>query len=140
MLLKLGATDFIDRNADVLAEVAKITSKPIDLVYDTVSLPSTQRVGWEVVSKKGHLILVLSPVVDQQKYKDKKIVVPRGNVHYDDNSELGRAMYSRLTGWLKDGLIVVSDFFFHCCCGFSMLIFGTSSQIEWRFSPTDCWG
>lgn len=107
LVLSLGATDFIDRNADVIAEVKKTTSSPIEYVYDAVSIQDTQNTGWDLLAPKGTLILVLGGKVDLAKYKDKKVVNPYGNVHAEPNRALGKELYGRLNGLLANGLIKV---------------------------------
>lgn len=64
----LGATHIIDRNADVVAEVQKIVSKPVEIVFDTVSEKTTQEQGWEILAPGGTLVVLLDPIVDKTKY------------------------------------------------------------------------
>lgn len=114
LLYDLGATHFIDRKADVVAEVAKITSSPVELVYDAVSLESTQTAAWDLLAPNGLLILVLPPLVDKAKYSDKKIINTFGNVHPPNNRELGKSLYAKLNSLLAEGTIKVGvDVYIH---------------------------
>lgn len=64
----LGATHIIERNANVIAEVQKIVSKPVEIVFDTVSEKTTQEQGWEILAPGGTLVVLLDPIVDKTKY------------------------------------------------------------------------
>lgn len=107
LLYDLGATHFIDRKADVVAEVAKITSSPVEFVYDAVSLEGTQTAAWDLLAPNGLLILVLPALVDEAKYSDKKIIYIFGNVHAPPNRELGKSLYAKLNTLLAEGAIKV---------------------------------
>ncbi|EDR00176.1 uncharacterized protein LACBIDRAFT_314747 [Laccaria bicolor S238N-H82] len=48
-LKSLGATHVIDRKASVVAEVRKLTDKPISIVFDAVSSADTQQAGVDVL-------------------------------------------------------------------------------------------
>lgn len=93
LVLSLGATHFVDRNADVIAEATKISSSPVEIIYDAVSVPGTQSVAWDLLAPNGTLILVLGATIDRDKYKDKKMVKPHGNVHVEYNRALGKALW-----------------------------------------------
>ncbi|KAG1896508.1 chaperonin 10-like protein [Suillus fuscotomentosus] len=57
-----GATHFFDRSLSgkqLLAAISEVTDDPIKLVYDAISLPETQSVGWELLADNGTLILTL---------------------------------------------------------------------------------
>ena len=106
LLKSLGATDVIDRKADVIKEVTKITNAPLDIVYDAVADESTQTAAWDIVAPGGTLILVSPAVVGKDKYKDKYIVEMIGNFHVVER-ELGKNLYSNLTQLLEDESIKV---------------------------------
>ena len=107
LVKSLGATHLIDRKADVIAEVKKITDKPIEIVYDAISEKATQEQAWEILAPGGTLILVLGAEVDKEKYKDKHIVNVFGSVHAPELRKLGVSLYSKLTQLLADGDIKV---------------------------------
>jgi len=104
LLKSLGATHVVDRKSDVPAEVAKIVSKPVEIVFDAISLEDTQKAGWEILAPTGQLLLTLPAQVDRNKYPEKSIVNMFGNVH--TQRALGKSLYSKLTSLLDDGLIV----------------------------------
>ena len=114
LLKSLGATHVLDRSlpaSKLAAEVAQLAGgKPVELVYDAVSLPDTQTLGYEVLAPGGALLLTLAPQIPEDKKKaddNKKIVHVFGNVHTPENRQLGIEQYSRLTEWLRTGAIVV---------------------------------
>jgi len=105
-LKALGATDVLDRNADVVAEVEKITGgTPVEIVFDAISIKSTQEPAWEILAPGGLLILTLGAEVDKEKYKNKYIMESNGNVHLPFNRAFGKIMYRKLTQLLEDGSI-----------------------------------
>ncbi|EJF58192.1 GroES-like protein [Dichomitus squalens] len=112
LLKSLGATHVLDRSlpaSTLAAEVAKIAGgKPVEFVYDAISLADTQALGYDVLAPGGVLFLTLPVQIPEDKRKagDKKIVNVFGNVHSPENRQLGVEQYSRLTEWLKTGAIV----------------------------------
>ncbi|EMD40146.1 hypothetical protein CERSUDRAFT_112362 [Gelatoporia subvermispora B] len=70
LLKSIGATHVLDRNlsADALhAEITKITKQPIELVWDSISEPSTQNMAYDLTSPGGTLVLVLWDTIDPAK-------------------------------------------------------------------------
>ena len=56
------------------------------------------------------MVLVLPDQIpaELKKAEDRKTVVHMaGNVRFPENRQIGIQVYSRLTAWLRDGLIVV---------------------------------
>ncbi|TCD62490.1 hypothetical protein EIP91_006811 [Steccherinum ochraceum] len=109
LVKSFGATHVIDRNlsADkIAAAIREITSEPVKVVYDAISLESTQLPAYNVLSPGGSLILVLAPLISEGKLSaDKKIVNTYGNVHFEGNRELGKDLYANLTRYLETGEI-----------------------------------
>ena len=104
----LGATHFIDRKADVPAEVKKIVGdQPIHVVYDAVSFKSTQAQSLDIIETGGQVISVLGVLVDKKEYPNKNIVTVFGNVHVPNVRALGVSLYSKLTELLASGTIKV---------------------------------
>ncbi|KAI5120695.1 hypothetical protein M0805_007658 [Coniferiporia weirii] len=105
-LTELGATHIVDRRADVQAEVARLTSAPIALVYDAVSEADTQKQAWDLLAPGGALIAITSPKLDKEKYPNKTLVNDiYGNVHLPVMRALGVSLYAKLTELLRDGSI-----------------------------------
>ncbi|KAG1805076.1 chaperonin 10-like protein [Suillus plorans] len=103
-----GATHFFDRSLSgkqLLAAISEVTDDPIKLVYDTISLPETQSVGWELLADNGTLVLTLYAKVKEDEGKGRKIVQAFGNPHAPENEELCRNSWARLEKWLSDGTI-----------------------------------
>ncbi|KAI0366166.1 GroES-like protein [Pilatotrama ljubarskyi] len=113
LLLSLGATHVLDRSLSTQAiqsELAKITQgKPIDLVFDTISVDDTQLLGYDVLAPGGNLLLVLNETIPAEKKKEgdnKKVSMMLANVHIPECREIGIQLYSRLTEWLDKGIVV----------------------------------
>ena len=107
LVKSLGATHIVDRKADVVAEVKKLTDKPIEVIYDAISDKVTQRQAWEILAPGGTLILVGAAEVDKDKYKDKHTVGVFGSVHTQELRKLGVSLFSKLTQLLENGDIKV---------------------------------
>lgn len=63
-----GATHVLDRNLSVdalRAEAAKITSAPLDLIYDAVSLPETQNAAYALLASGGQLVMTAPQIMLQ---------------------------------------------------------------------------
>ncbi|KAK7041799.1 hypothetical protein VNI00_009088 [Paramarasmius palmivorus] len=109
-LTTLGATDVIDRTQvaanELPAAVKKITSDPIEIVYDAVSgTAETQGVGYGILADGGQLILAL-PVQLTNLVDAKRAFQVYGSVFPDFNRKFGRSMYKNLTQLLEEGVIV----------------------------------
>lgn len=107
LLSSLGATHVLDRKLSTTAlkdAIAEITSTPITLVFDAISLPDTQQTGHDVLTAGGTLIIVTQPWVDN-KSEDKVIHPVTGTFHPPSNRELGKSFMPVLTQWLADGTI-----------------------------------
>jgi len=112
-LKALGATEVIDRNVtgdEFTTAVQKITQKPIEVVYDTISLPETQKAAWSVVAKGGTLVLTLQKVVEEEEGGSRSIVATYGSPHAQPNQTLCRECWNILGKWLQDGLIKPNKF------------------------------
>jgi len=102
-LKAIGATHVVDRKSDIATEVKKITSEPIDFVFDTISEGGTQDQAWEILAPGGTLILTLRPTVDKEKYTDKHLLHLFAAFHYD--KPLGITFAKFLPKLLEEGLI-----------------------------------
>ncbi|TCD60662.1 hypothetical protein EIP91_009722 [Steccherinum ochraceum] len=109
LVKSFGATHTIDRSLSaekIAAAVKEITSEPVKIVYDAISLEPTQLPAYTVLSPGGSLILVLAPVIPEDKLTaDKKVVNTFGNFHPENNRELGKSLYAVLTKLLETGEI-----------------------------------
>lgn len=105
LVKSLGATHVIDRSADVAAEVKKITSSPIDFVFDAISVGGTQELGWEILAPGGTLAVTLPPTVDKKKYGDKHTVHIISVVKLHKN--LAEAYSKSLPKLLEEGVLKV---------------------------------
>lgn len=106
LVKSLGATHIIDRNADVFAEVKKIVSSPVEIIFDTISEKATQELAWEILAPGGTLLLVIEPQVDRTKYPNKHIEYFIANFHVG-NRELGVSLYSKLAQLFGEGVLKV---------------------------------
>ena len=118
LLKSLGATHVIDRSLapeQILAEVKTITGgTPVEYVFDAISLADTQALAYDVLAPGGTLIIVLNEAIPAEKKQaqagaslNKRVVHGFGIVHVPENREIGVQLFSRLTEWLQDGVIVV---------------------------------
>lgn len=110
LLESLGANIVVDRKAvDIQAELARAANGiPIDVVFDAISLPDTQALGWDVLAPGGTLTLLIPPTIDRAKYADKKVVDDiQGNVHTPHLRALGTSLYSALPRLIETGAIKV---------------------------------
>ncbi|KZT00923.1 GroES-like protein [Laetiporus sulphureus 93-53] len=109
-LLDLGATHVLDRHLsadDTRSEIFHITSKPIQTIYDAVSLLETQNMAYDILATGGCLVLVLNEVLDKKKKReDKRVVKVSGStVVPEENRAMGISLYSRLSALLDEGII-----------------------------------
>ena len=113
-LKSLGATHVIDRSApldQLPAAVEAITNKPVKTAYDAIAKPDIQNVVYDILAPGGGVVFVLEVAVDKSKITaDKKIVHVIGNVHVPEHRELGKSLYSKLTGLLEADEIKVRLF------------------------------
>ncbi|KAG6843768.1 hypothetical protein H0H93_000222 [Arthromyces matolae] len=106
-LKSLGATHVLDRNASpsaLTASISQIISGGVDVVYDAVSTPDTQQLGYDILSNGGSLVLVSPPIETVVETKDKTVISVRG-LWGDSNRSLAVEFYRKLTELLGDGSI-----------------------------------
>ncbi|KAF5359478.1 hypothetical protein D9756_003554 [Leucocoprinus leucothites] len=105
-LQSLGATHVLDRNLstdELKSQIATITNnKPIKYVYDTISLSDTQQTGSDILAPGGYLMLVLAPTVTPADKTIARVVAFR---KMEQNVELAKGLYTKLTEWLESGVI-----------------------------------
>ncbi|KAH7920889.1 GroES-like protein, partial [Leucogyrophana mollusca] len=107
-LKSLGATDVLDRHLsgdEIKAAVVKITGVSIEVVYDTVSLPETQKAAWGVLAPGGTLVLTLPGTVSETEGKNRKVLTTLGSPHLPRNKELAIGAWRCLEKWLEEGQI-----------------------------------
>ncbi|KZT72281.1 GroES-like protein [Daedalea quercina L-15889] len=103
----LGATHVLDRNLseDVLIEkIRDITSAPVKVVFDAISLPETQEFAYRVLAPGGTLVIDLEAQV-KSTTADKRIIYIIGNTSMAANRKLGASLYSKLTSLLEEGAV-----------------------------------
>lgn len=109
-LKEIGASNVLDRNLSTALlkdEISKITSKPIQYVYDSIASEPTQQTAHDILSPGGRAVVVLPIVITpaEGKYISKTTA---GQAH-PDNAELFPAFYhDHVYGFLEKGYIVVS--------------------------------
>lgn len=109
LLSSLGATNVLDRKLSTAAlkeAIANITSTPITLAFDAISLPDTQETAHDILTAGGTLMTATEPMV-ANKSDDKVIRFARGWFHPPQNREMGKRFLPVLTQWLADGTIKV---------------------------------
>ena len=109
-LLSLGATRVIDRNLDtpsLLDAIRQVLPDgSTDFVYDTVSSPDTQKLGFELLAAGGRMVFTV-PNAGAQSKDGKEVVLVKGNPFLPANKELATALYKHLGQLLEDGSIKV---------------------------------
>lgn len=106
-LKSLGATHVFDRNlgsTELTAEVTKVTTTPIQYVFDAISLPSTQKIGIDILAPGGKLALVLQLAVDVPE--DKTVIEILARSRVPSNIHLLEPLYhDKISGYLANGFI-----------------------------------
>ncbi|KAG1821976.1 chaperonin 10-like protein [Suillus subaureus] len=103
-LMSLGATHVFSRHfsADELkTRVSACTSDPIKYVFDAISLPDTQQIGWSLLSQKGRLLLTLPVSVEEKEGKERVAIRTFGSPHADENKPLCKGLWATLPEWLE---------------------------------------
>jgi hypothetical protein len=93
-----------------------VTNRPIEVVYDAISLPETQRIGWGLLAKNGILVLTLAASVREDEGKGRKAILTRGSPHVPENKELCRNSWAMVEEWLSEGDIQVCSAIFALDC------------------------
>lgn len=112
-LRALGATHVVDRHlssGEQKEVIASITTAPIDVAYDAVALPETQRVAFDVLASNGTLAVTIQPAVEEDQDKGRKIVVVQGTPHAPANKDLCQEAWRVLEQWLEDEIIKPGPF------------------------------
>ncbi|KZP06130.1 GroES-like protein, partial [Athelia psychrophila] len=106
-LESLGATHVLDRHLDAASlkkEVVSITKLPIDIVYDAISEPNTQKLGYELLADNGTLILTLPSGLGETT-GSKIVKSTYGSPFAPGNEQIGEGLYVNLHGYLESGAI-----------------------------------
>jgi len=111
-LKSLGATDFIDRKAvpfsDFSVAVKKITSAPVEIVYDAISEGGSQQAGYDALDNGGQIVLTLpDEIKDKVEGDGKKVLNVYGSAHPDSNRGFAITAFRNLTKFLEEGTFVV---------------------------------
>ncbi|KAG6874798.1 hypothetical protein C0993_012134, partial [Termitomyces sp. T159_Od127] len=111
LLKYIGATYVLDRNlptGTLKAEVKKITDKPIDIVFDAISLSATQQTGHDLLAPGGNLLTVLNLCIT--KKDDINHIAAVGLLHLPENKRLLAELYAKLAKFLEQGKIKPNRF------------------------------
>lgn len=115
MIKSAGVTHPLSRNlrpAEISASITQIVNgTSIQVVYDAVSLPDTQQLGWDILGKGGYLVIVLGDKINkgsEAEAKEKHVVNVVANVHIPQNLEFGSKLYGSISEWLESGVIQAS--------------------------------
>ncbi|OAX36618.1 GroES-like protein [Rhizopogon vinicolor AM-OR11-026] len=108
LIKSYGATHFFDRHlsgSQLKEAISQVTDSPIGIVYDAISLPDTQQIGWGLLAENGTLILTIPASVKEDEGKGRKIIKTIGSPHMPQNQELGRNSWAMFEKWLSEGVI-----------------------------------
>lgn len=94
------------------AEATKLAGGLFDLVYDSLSTPDTQPLGYALTAPDAGALVVVSPPaklggVDGPK---KKVLMARGLFALPGNAEIGASLLGALPALLVKGAIKVRGF------------------------------
>ncbi|KAI0950661.1 hypothetical protein AcW1_007911 [Taiwanofungus camphoratus] len=110
---QFGATHVLDRHlsADNLREeIAKITSLPIDIIYDAITTAETQNAAYDLLAPGGCLVVTIPGAdhIDQEKKsrgKGKRIARVFASVGAPENHAMSVGLCNKLAMLLEDGTI-----------------------------------
>lgn len=107
-LQSIGATTVLDRymsSSDLFSAVKYASgSKPIEVVYDSVSSGETQRFAYQITAPSGMLLVVNQPnIEDKEMVEHKKIVKVIGFFTSPHTRPLGERLYAKLEELVRDG-------------------------------------
>jgi len=102
----LGATYVIDRSKTTIVEdiKSKLPDGKCNIVYDAISLESTQKVALELLGPEGMLLLTM-PKSANLDYGNRTVSNVFGNVHSEAQRKLGVSLYGALPELLEGGEI-----------------------------------
>jgi NADPH:quinone reductase-like Zn-dependent oxidoreductase len=106
-LKSMGATHVLDRKLstpDLKGEISKITSQPIQYLFDVVGSPETQQTGIEILTSGGQYIVVVRPTVAPGDRKVARVLALRTEEH--TKAPL-TALYTKFAEFVENGLIKV---------------------------------
>ena len=120
-LTALGATHVLDRSLSPSSLAAAIASAtggaPVEVVYDSISSPETQAVGYAALAAGGTLLTTGPPAVPSESLNaDKKIIEVFGSLYLPTNRVMGRELFARLEGFLRSGAFTVRLAFLASFC------------------------
>ncbi|KZT22238.1 GroES-like protein [Neolentinus lepideus HHB14362 ss-1] len=105
-LKSLGVDHVIDRKiplSELTSQLESFTKAPLEVVYDTVSFPETQKAGYSALARGGSIVLVLSSQIEVDASANKTIAYVFGTVHAPSNRAAGVSLYSKLTSLIEKG-------------------------------------
>ena len=86
--------------------MAAITALTLDLVYDTIAEPDTQKLAYALLADGGTLILT-NPSGLGETTGGKTVKFTQWNPFAPGNEHVGEALYANLHGYLDSGAIRV---------------------------------
>lgn len=87
----------MDRNlnaTELVSAIQKITSKPIQIVYDSIATADTQDTAYEILANGGRLLVSTPSVIDKAKIvPDKKVIFFSGKVCISEYSAIDEEFF-----------------------------------------------
>lgn len=102
----LGATHVIDKNLSgdsLRTAVSSITSTPIEIIYDAVSLRDTQQAAYDLLALGGTLALTLPPTFQADAQARKRVFYVHGFAHSPELRKLSLSFFAALEDLLAKG-------------------------------------
>lgn len=107
LLKSFGATHIVDCKSDIEAELKKITSEPIDFIFDTISEGGTQEQAWEILASGGTILTIMRPSFDGYKHEDKYFWAVNTTTAFHRDKQLGITFAKFVPKLFEEGLIKV---------------------------------
>ncbi|KAK7442462.1 hypothetical protein VKT23_016059 [Stygiomarasmius scandens] len=109
----LGATATIDRKtvsfSDLPAAVKKLTSTPVEVVFDTFSADGSQQAGYNILADGGKMVItLLDDIKDKVESSGKKVLHVLGFSQMEANREFGKKIFEKLPALLAEETIVAN--------------------------------
>ncbi|KAF9463951.1 chaperonin 10-like protein [Collybia nuda] len=104
-LESLGATHVIDRHTtSVQEDIEKITTAPIEYIYDAISAVETQQIGYDLLAPTGRMVTDLAPAFKAGTIV-KSVTPVLAIQNLPQNRKMLETLYSHLTKAVTDGII-----------------------------------
>ncbi|EPQ55118.1 NAD P-binding protein, partial [Gloeophyllum trabeum ATCC 11539] len=106
LLKSLGATHVIDRSLQAEAlrsAVSAVTTAPLEIILDVVSLNDSQQAAYDLLAPGGTLVLTLPPTIRADPESRKRVFYIMGFIHMPGNGKAAASLFAALPDLLAKG-------------------------------------